>query len=228
MGKFLGIVNIRRSTAKLADEDHKTRAFFQAEVGAHIMNPPREDTQDHDIFISLTGALYAIVNSQKDKGKALKKDILKDIAPRGFDARIEEIQEKHRRAIEEKDAAFALLNDDLKNREYENVALQAQRNIYKDQLQKCQDTITHLRARYVRHAKDPGKDSIVMIIEKITTPEEDEFYEYPYYIARLQRRFIGTKIRWFKVQYPHHRFIMEEWDDANGIHAFNRFEEEGL
>ena len=67
-----------------------------------------------------------------------------------------------------------------------------------------------------------------MIIEKITTPEEDEFYEYPYYIARIQRRFIGTKIRWFKAQYPHHRFIMEEWDDANGIHAFNRFEEEGF
>ena len=47
------------------------------------MTPPREDAQDHDIFISLTGALYVIVNSRKDKGKALKKHILKDIAPRG-------------------------------------------------------------------------------------------------------------------------------------------------
>ena len=28
-------------------------------------------------------------------------------------------------------------------------------------------------------AKDPGKDNIVMIIEKNTTPEEDGFYEYP-------------------------------------------------
>ena len=64
-----------------------------------------------------------------------------------------------------------MLNDDLKNREYENVALQAQRDVYKDQLQKCQDII---------------KDNIVMIIEKNTTPEEDEFYEHPYYIARIQ------------------------------------------
>ena len=64
-----------------------------------------------------------------------------------------------------------------------------------------------------------------MIIDKNTTPEEDEFHEYPYYIARIQRRFIGTKIRWFKAQYPHHRFIMEELDNANGNHAFNRFEE---
>ena len=89
------------------------------------MNPPEEDAQDHDIFISLTGALYVIVKSQKDKGKALKKHILKDIVPRGFDARIKEIQEKHRQAIEGKDAALALLNDDLQNCEYENVALQA-------------------------------------------------------------------------------------------------------
>ena len=50
----------------------------------------------------------------------------------------------------------------------------------------------------IQNKKDP--DDIVMIIEKNTTPEEDEFYEYPYYIARIQRRFIDTKIRWFKAQ----------------------------
>ena len=65
-----------------------------------------------------------------------------------------------------------------------------------------------------------------MIITKNTIPEEDEFYEYLYYIARIQRRFVGTKIQWFKTQYPLHRLIMEEQDNANGIHVFNRFEEE--
>ena len=39
---------------------------------------------------------------------------------------IEEIKEKHQQAIEEKDATIALLNDDLKNREYENVGLQGE------------------------------------------------------------------------------------------------------
>ena len=29
MGKFLVMANIRRSTAKIADEDQKTRAFFR-------------------------------------------------------------------------------------------------------------------------------------------------------------------------------------------------------
>ena len=120
------------------------------------MDPRREDAKDHDVFISLTGALYVTVNSRKDNSKALKKHILKDIVPRGFDARIEEIQENRRQAIKEKDVALPLLNDDLQNREYENVALQAQKDVYHAELQKCQDAITHLKTRYVPHARNPG------------------------------------------------------------------------
>ena len=99
----------------------------------------------------------------------------------------EEEHQAHQQAIREKDAAIVLLNDDLKNGEYENVALQAQRDVYQAQVR---DLIIN---RHVPRAKDPGKDNIVMIIEKNTAPEEDEFYEYPYYIARIQRRFINSK-----------------------------------
>ena len=42
---------------------------------------------------------------------------------------LEITNEAHRHAIEEKDVAIALLNDDLKTREHHNVALQAQRCI---------------------------------------------------------------------------------------------------
>ena len=132
VGKYLRLVHIHKSAAKLEDEDQKTRALLKVEWGCHDATLPKEDAQDHDIFISLTGALYAVVNSQKDKGKALKKNILKYIVLCGFDVKIEEIQEKHRQAIEEKDATIALLNDDLKSREHDNVALQAQRDVYKD------------------------------------------------------------------------------------------------
>ena len=103
------------SATNLAKEDTRSWTFLQAEGGVCSINTPREDAQDHDIFILLAGTLYVIINSQKDRGKTLKEYILKDIVPRGFDARIEEIQEKHQQAIEEKDAAIALLNDDLKN-----------------------------------------------------------------------------------------------------------------
>ena len=66
-----------------------------------------------------------------------------------------------------------------------------------------------------------------MIIEKNTTPEEDEFYEYHYYIVKLQRWFITTKRQWFRAQYSHHRFMVEELDNTNSIHTFNQFEEGG-
>ena len=106
-------------------------------MGCHNVTFPREDAQDQNIFISFTGTFYVIVISEKDKGKVLKKYILKDIVPRGFDARIKEIQEKNQQTIEEKDAAIVSLNDDLQNREYENVTLKAQKDVYQAKLQKC-------------------------------------------------------------------------------------------
>ena len=69
--------------------------------------------------------------------------------------------------IEKKDVEIALMNDDLQERDnqiqaikYENVALQAQRDVYEAQLQRYQDIITHFRIHYVDHTRNPGKDSI--------------------------------------------------------------------
>ena len=88
---------------------------------------------------------------------------------------------------QKKGATIALLNDDLKNREYENAALQAQKDVYQAELQKCQDTITHLETRYVPYAKNPGKDNTIIIERKHTTPA-NTFHDLPYYAARIQRR----------------------------------------
>ena len=62
-----------------------------------------------------------------------------------------------------------MLNYDLQNREYENVALQVQRDVYQAQLEKFQGQVRDLIIkRHVLLANDPGKDNIVMIIEKNT------------------------------------------------------------
>ena len=52
---------------------------------------------------------------------------------------LEITNEAHQQTIEDKDAAIALMNDDLQDRDnqiqaikYDNVALQAQRDVYKD------------------------------------------------------------------------------------------------
>ena len=103
------------------------------------------------------------------------------------------MEEEHQQATEEKDATIALLNDDLKNRDnqiqaiqYKNVALQAQRDVYQAELKKCQDIITHLKTRYVPHAKDPRKDNIIIIVQKHTTSANDKYHDLPYYVSRIQ------------------------------------------
>lgn len=47
-----------------------------------------------------------------------------------------------------------------------------------------------------------------MFIEKRAIPEEEEHYEYPYCIARLQTWFITTKMGDFRVHYLHDRFML--------------------
>ena len=174
IGQYLGIAHIITSSSKLSEEDRRSQTFLQAEGEICSMDPPREDARDHDIFISLTGALYVVVNSQKDNGKVLKKNILKDIVPRGFDTRIEEIQEKHRKAIEEKYAAIALLNNNLKNREYENIGLLGQVR-GKDQ------QIAAFQRRYVGHLLGEDKNNCISIIVK---NNEEEEYPYIYIYMR--------------------------------------------
>ena len=89
------------------------------------------------------------------------------------------LNEDHQQAIKEKDAALALLNDDLQNCEFENVALEAQRDVYQAQVQRCQDTIIHLRTCYVDHARDPGKGNIIIIARKHTTSANDKYHDLP-------------------------------------------------
>ena len=122
----------------------------------------------------LTSRVQALEFTNEEERQAHQQQVLR-------------LNENHQQTIAEEDATIELLNDDLKNREYENVALQAQKDVYQAQ---AWDLIIN---RHVSRAKDPGKDNIVMIIEKNTTTEEDEFYEYPYDIARIQRRFFNTK-----------------------------------
>ena len=105
------------------------------------------------------------------------------------------------------------------------LALQAQRDVYKAQLQKCQDTIIYLRTSYVDHARDLGKDNII-IVRKHTTPANDRYHDLPYYVARIQQSKMYVKLRWFDQHFPDHEVIVEI-DNPDSIHAFNQLEEEG-
>ena len=131
------------------------------------------------------------------------------------------MEQAYQQTIEEKNVTKALLNDDLQKRQYENMALQAQRDVYQAELQKYQNIITHLVP-----PKNPGKGNIIIIVRKHTTSANDKFHDLPYYVARIQRRKRYVKLRWFDRHYPDHEIIVEI-DNPNSIHGFNRVEEEG-
>ena len=91
---------------------------------------PKDEQNKTDKLLSVFDVMHVIVKFKKGKGNALKKHILKDIVSRGFDVKIEEIQEKHQQAIGEKVTVLALLSDDLQDSDnqiqaiqYKNVAL---------------------------------------------------------------------------------------------------------
>ena len=110
--------------------------------------------------------------------------------------------------------------------QYEDVALQAQRDVYQTQLQRCENNITHVRTTYIDYARYPGKDNIIIIVRKHTTSANDKYHDLHYYISRIQRRKRYVYLRWLSQHFPDHEVIMEI-DSPNNIHAFNRFEEEG-
>ena len=209
-------------------KDSQKYNIYTKEEGMHELVFGRQQPKVKDFRRHCWNVLFPHVRQQlSDKSQAMETEDLTGCV-QALEFTNEEERQTHKEAIEEKDATITLLHGDLKIFEHNNVTLQAQRGLYKKQLQKCRDIIGRLKKRYVPLAKDPGKDNIVMIIEKYTIPEEDEFYEYPYYISTIRRWCIDTRIRWFKAQYPNHRFIMEELDNEIGIPALNRFEEEGF
>ena len=104
--------------------------------------------------------------------------------------------------------------------------MQAQKDVYQAELQKCQDTITRLKTRYAPHVRDPDKDNIIIIVCKHTTSANDKYHDLPYYVGRIQQCKRCVKLSWFARHFPDHE-VSAEVNNPNSIHAFNRFEEEG-
>ena len=163
-----------------------------------------KDSQKFDIYINEEGMYELLFSSQQTKAKDFRRHcfnvlfshVRQQLSDKSHDMEIEDLtghiqaleftNEAHRQAIKEKDATIALFNDDLKNQKHDTVALQAQRDVYKEQLQECQDIITHLKTRHVPHAKDPGKYNIIIIVRRHTTFAKDKFHNLPYYVVRIQ------------------------------------------
>ena len=90
VGKYLGIENIQISMNDFEKcEILTTQELVPTRCNTSLWSGPKGHQNKTDKFLSVFGVMYVIVNSKKDKDKALKDHILKEIVPRGLDARIE-------------------------------------------------------------------------------------------------------------------------------------------
>ena len=166
-GKATKAADIVKHLCSRENYAHKwqlTELFFET----NSMDWPKDSRKD-DYYINEEGMYEIVFSRQQPKAKDFRRHYCNMLLPHVRQQLTNRMKEDHQQAIEEKDAAIALLNDDLKIREHDNVALQAQRDVYKEQLQKCQDIITHLKTLHVPYSKDPAKDNNVMIILRIAT-----------------------------------------------------------
>ena len=122
------------------------------------------------------------------------------------------MKEKHQQAIKEKDATIALLNDDLKNREYENVGLQGE-IMAKDQ------QIAALQRRYLDYLWDEYKNNGISIIAK----NNDEA-EYPYISICRQHGYRRHKVRVLLTRNKDST-LFADGDTPNAIATYNFWQE---
>ena len=136
----------------------------------------------------------------------------------------QKLEEHHRRTTQ-----LQQVVEDRDNRiqaiEYENVGLQGEIRAKDQQIEASQNRIAKLVERYVDYCRNPSNDNIVLIARKHTTPENDKYPNFPYYISRIQRRKQYVKLRWLERHFSDYEVIVE-LENPNSIHAFNKLEEE--
>ena len=208
---------VLKKYVSIGNKQHKYELVGRA-AAAHPVDWTKDSQKCH-IYINEEGMYELVFSSQQLKSNDFKKHCCNVLFPYVRKQLTEKMVDDHQQAITDRDNQIQAI-------QYENVALQAQRDVYQTQLQQCEDTITHLRARYEDHARDPGKDNIIIIARKHTISTSYKYHDLPYYVCRIQRRKRYEKLRWLNRHFPDHEVIVKI-DTPNNIHAFNRFQREG-
>ena len=103
VGTFLGIEDIQTSLNGLEKCKILTRQkLITTRRSTPGWSGPKDQQNKTDKFLPFFGVMYVIVNSIKNKGKALRDHILKDILPRGLDVKIEESRKSINRPLRKK------------------------------------------------------------------------------------------------------------------------------
>ena len=187
-------------------------------AATHLLNWPPGSRKD-DYYLNEEGMYELMFSSQQPLAKKLRKHCCNVMFPHIRQQLTDKLVEDHQQAITDRDNRIQAI-------ELENVGLQGKIRVKDQQIEASQNKIAELVERYVDHCRNPSKDNIVIIVRKHTTPENDKYHNFLYYISRIQRRKRYVKLRWLEQHFPDHE-VVDEIDNPNSIHAFNRFEEEG-
>ena len=141
----------------------------------------------HDVFVNLGSAIYIATNSKKEKAAALISWLVK----KG----VEKLQEEHQIQIEGKDAAIALLNDDLADVGKQFVDLEHENR-------ELQNEVERLQERYVPYLQDTRKDNGMVIVQK----NNDD--EYLYVAICGQQGYVAQKIQNKLADYPNAQLVV--------------------
>ena len=189
-------------------------------------------TQPNTVLLKEPGLYCFLTRCGKPEAESFMEWVVEEVLPREVRKLAAAIEEKQR-AIDERDMQIALLDDDLtesqdlvRHLEFHNTGMQGEIRAKDQEIARRQLELAQVRERHVDRCRNPGKDNLVVITRKHTCESDDEHFEYPYYISRIQRRTISTKRRWILDQFPDSEEIVII-DNPNSVHAFNRLEEEG-
>ena len=192
-----------------------------------------KDSQKYDIYINEEGMYELLFSSQQPKAKDFRRHCInvlflhvrQQLSDKShameiqyLTGRIQALEftiETHQQTIEEKDAAIALLNNDLQNRKYENVGLQGEIRA-KDQ------QIATLQRRYVGCLSDEDKNNGISIIAK-----NNEEEEYPHISICGHHGYRRHKARVLLAR-NEGSTLFADGDTPNAIVAYNFWREHGL
>ena len=205
-------------------KDHCTRENYahkydltEGSVADPLLNWP-SDSGKHDYYLNEEGIYELVFSSQQPLAKKFRKHCCNVMFPHICKQLVDKMQKDHQKVIEDCDNRIQAI-------EYKNVGLQGEIRAKDKQIEASQNRIAEIVERHVDNCRNPSKDNIVIIVRKHTTPENDKYHNFPYYISRIKRRKRYVKLRWLEQHFPDHEVIVEI-DNPNSIHAFNRLEEE--
>ena len=147
------------------------------------------DSQKNDLYINEEGMYELLFSSQQPLAKKLRKHYCKVMFPHIRKQLTNKMVEEHQKAIrerenviEEKDAAIALLNDDLDDTGKQLVDLEHGNH-------ELQNEVERLQERYVPYLQDNRKDNGMAMIQK------NNGDEYPYVAICGQQGYVAQKIQ---------------------------------